>query len=300
MFALWCSSQVESLFQDLGSDLGVHGYHQFPPETTAVIDFDAPRDCGNQYAKLGLKPAPGSLDDEVVLSRRLIQHCCPYLEDVLTLTRTLGRAWKQGFVVGGNTTPLRAGQSPRTFGVSGISPRSRRVIKPHPLKPIRALPSLPEQTHRGRSDENTGTGRESAHTESARLRLVEAFFHSLPGELQASADFVVSRAVQNACEEVLVSVVRPAVATAVRRLQVAFNQTDRLDYGQPASSALMGASSVAGEGLIRQRLDQQIAWTTAAVGEGLASKARSLAGKRGNAIAKATTLALVPRSLSLR
>ncbi|CAM9114119.1 unnamed protein product, partial [Ectocarpus fasciculatus] len=302
------SAQVESLFQDLGSDLGVHGYHQFPPETTAVIDFDAPRDCGNQYAKLcgiqyaklGLKPAPGSLDDEVVLSRRLIQHCCPYLEDVLTLTRTLGRAWKQGFVVGGNTTPLRAGQSPRTFGVSGISPRSRRVIKPHPLKPIRALPSLPEQTHRGRSDENTGAGRESAHTESARLRLVEAFFHSLPGELQASADFVVSRAVQNACEEVLVSVVRPAVATAVRRLQVAFNQTDRLDYGQPASSALIGASSVAGEGLIRQRLDQQIAWTTAAVGEGLASKARALAGKRGNAIAEATTLALVPRSLSLR
>lgn len=292
----------------MGSDLGVHGYRHFPPETTTVIDFDAPRYCGNQYtklrdkqyAKLGLKPAPGSLDGEVVLSRRLIQHCCPYLEDVLTLTRNLGRAWKQGFVVGANTTPLRAGQSPRTFGVSGISPRSRRVIKPHPLKPIRALPSLPEQIHRGRSDENAGTVRESAHTESARLRLVEAFFHSLPGELQASADFVVSRAVQNACEEVLVSVVRPAVTAAVRRLQVAFNQTDRLDYERPASNTLMGASNVAGEGLIRQHLDLQIAWTTAALGEGLASNARALAGKRGNAIAEATTLALVPRSLSLR
>ncbi|CAM9972115.1 unnamed protein product [Ectocarpus sp. 4 AP-2014] len=295
------SCEVESLFQDLGSDLGVHGYRLFPPETTTVIDFDAPRDCGNQYtklrdeqyAKLGLKPAPGSLDGEVVLSRRLIQHCCPYLEDVVTLTRNLGRAWKQGFVVGGNTTPLRAGQSPRTVGMSGISPRSRRVIKPHPLKPIRALPSLPEQIHRERSDENAGTVRESAHTESARLRLVEAFFHSLPGELQASADFVVSRSVQNACEEVLVSVVRPAVAGALRRLQVAFNQTDRLDYERPASN-------VAGEGLIRQHLDLQIAWTTAALGEGLASNARALAGKRGSAIAKATTLALVPRSLSLR
>ncbi|CAB1106654.1 unnamed protein product [Ectocarpus sp. CCAP 1310/34] len=295
------SCEVESLFQDLGSDLGVHGYRLFPPETTTVIDFDAPRNCGNQYtklrdkqyAKLGLKPAPGSLDGEVVLSRRLIQHCCPYLEDVLTLTRNLGRGWKQGFVVGGNTTPLRAGQSPRTFGVSGISPRSRRVIKPHSLKPIRALSSLPEQIHRGRSDENAGTARENAHTESARLRLVEAFFHSLPGELQASADFVVSRSVQNACEEVLVSVVRPAVAGAVRRLQVAINQTDRLDYERPASN-------VAGEGLIRQHLDLQIAWTTAVLGEGLASNARALAGKRGNAIAKATTLALVPRSLSLR
>ncbi|CAN0383711.1 unnamed protein product [Ectocarpus sp. 12 AP-2014] len=295
------SCEVESLFQDLGSDLGVHGYRVFPPETTTVIDFDAPRDCGNQYtklsdkqnAKLGLKPAPGSLDGEVVLSRRLIQHCCPYLEDVLTLTRNLGRAWKQGFVVGGNTTPLRAGQSPRTFGVSGTSPRSRRVIKPHPLKPIRALPSLPEQIHHGRLDENAGTVRESVHTESARLRLVEAFFHSLPGELQASADFVVSRSVRNACEEVLVSVVRPAVSGAVRRLQVAFNQTDRLDYERPASN-------VASEGLIRQHLDLQIAWTTAALGEGLASNARAIAGKRGNAIAKATTLALVPRSLSLR
>ncbi|CAM9099606.1 unnamed protein product [Ectocarpus sp. 6 AP-2014] len=302
------SCEVESLFQDLGSDLGVHGYRLFPPETTTVIDFGAPRDCGNQYTKLrdkqyatlGLKSAPGSLDGEVVLSRRLIQHCCPYLEDVLTLTRNLGRVWKQGFVVGGNTTPLRAGQSPRTFGVSGTSPRSRRVIKPHPLKPIRALPSLPEQIHRGRSDENAGTVRESAHTESARLRLVEAFFHSLPGELQASADFVVSRAVQNACEEVLVSVVRPAVAAVVRRLPVAaFNQTDRLDYERPASNTLMGASNEAGEGLIRQYLDQQLAWTTAALGEGLASNARALAGNRGNAIAKATTLALVPRSLSL-
>lgn len=250
-------------------------------------------------ARINSIPKSGSLDDEVVLSRRLIRNCCPYLEDVLTLIRSLGRAWKLGLAAGGNSTPFRAGPSPRTVGATGISPRSRRVIKPHPLKPIRVMPSLPEQHRRGESSgENAGTCRGSVDTESARLRLVEAFFHSLPDELQVTADFVVRRAVQNACEEVLATVIRPAVSAAVSRLHVGFNQMDRVDHASPAPSTLVvsssgGVSSTRGDG---QRVDQVIA----ALGRSLESRARSLAGKRGNAVATATTLSLVPQSISLR
>lgn len=283
--------QVETLFQDLGSDLGVHGYRLSLP--SKVIDFVAvdnriPAQIPALSARMSSNAKSGSLDHEVVLSRRLIQNCCPYLEDVLTLIKSLGRGWEQGLVAGGNGTPFRVGHSPRVVGASGASPRGRRVIKPHPMKPIRVLPSLPEQHQRGESSGKTvtvGTGRGSVQTESARLRLVEAFFHSLPDELQITADFAVRRAVQNACEEVLAAVIRPAVAAAISRLDVAF--------GHEYSGEVTGNG---GEGLIRKRVDHVMA----ALGKNLISKARSFAGERGHAVATATTLSLAPHSLSLR
>lgn len=253
-------------------------------------------------ARTRSKPTPGSLDHEVVLSRRLIQNCCPYLEDVLALIRSLGRAWKLGLVAGGNGPPFRLGQSPRVVGLSGMSPRSRRVIKPHSLKPIRVLPSLPEQHQRGDSSSvNIGTGRGDAHAENARLRLVEAFFHSLPDELQVTADFVARRSVQNACEDVLAEVIRPAVVAAVSRLDTACTQVGSVDQASPASSSLMtqfsrGTTNTHGEGLIRKRVDQVMV----AMGKTLQFEAMALAGKRGKAIATATTLSLAPLSLSLR
>lgn len=296
--------QVESLFQDLGSDLGVHGY-RLSSQLSKPVDFGSlgihrvPTEFSVLSARKKSTSKSGSLDDEVVLSRRLIHNCCPYLEDVLTLTESLGRAWKLGLAAGGNTTFFRAGQSPRTIGATGISPRSKRVIKPHPLKPIRVMPSLPEQHGRGESPVDiTGTRRGSTHTESARLRLVEAFFHSLPDELQVTADFVVRRAVQNACEEVLAVVVRPAVSAAVSGLHVAFDGIDRVGQASPAQSSLVvgasgGLSSTRGEG---QCIDQVMA----ALGQSLKSRAMSLAGKKGNAVATTTTLSLVPQSISLR
>lgn len=235
---------------------------------------------------MSLSAKSGSLDDEVVLSRRFIQNCCPYLEDVLTLIRSLDRAWEQGLVAGGNSTPFRMGHSPRVVGASGTSPRSRRVIKPHSMKPIRVLPSLPEQHQRGGSlGEIDGTGRGGVQTESARLRLVEAFFHSLPDELQVTADFVVRRAVQNACEEVLTAVIRPAVAAAISRLDAAFSQ----EYSG-------GVRGIDGEGLLRGRVDRVMA----VLGKNLIPKARSLAGERGHAVATTTTMSLAPLSLSRR
>lgn len=299
------SSQVESLFQDLGSDLGVHGYRLSSLASKSVVDFDSPGK--REIVSLGeSETRSGFLDEEVVLNRRLIQNCCPYLEDVLTLIRSLGRAWKVGMVAGGSGTPFRAGQSPRLIGASGISPRSRRVIKPHPLKPMRVLPSLPEQDQRGeRSAEKPGTGRGSAQTENTRLRLVEAFFHHLPGELQGIANFVVRYAVQNACEEVLSEVIRPAIATAVSSLPLAFNNMHRRDQARPAPSSVGNSSStvLAGPdrgGTTRQSVDRLSASTTAALGENLESEARLIAGKRGKAIAVTTTMALVPHSLSIR
>lgn len=303
-FPLLWYPQVETLFQDLGSDLGVHGY-RLSSRLSKPVDFGSlgihriPAEFSVLSSRKNSISISGSLDDEVVLSRRLIHNCCPYLEDVLTLIESLGRAWKLGLVAGGNGTILRAGQSPRAVGATGISPRSRRVIKPYPLKPIRVMPSLPEQHRRGESPgENTGLRRGSTQTESARLRLVEAFFHSLPDELQVTADFVVRRAVQNACEEVLTVVVRPAVSAAVSRLQVAFDEIDRVGQASAAQSSLVmessgGVSSTRGEG---RRVDQVMA----ALGRNLKSRAMSLAGKRGNAVATATTLSLVPQSISLR
>jgi len=294
---------VESLFQDLGSDLGVQGYRTAVDVVVSSAGHGAPAQVPALSARMCSKPPPGSLDDEVVLSRRLIQNCCPYLEDVLALIRSLGRAWKLGLVAGGNGTPFRLGQSPRVVGVSGISPRSRRVIKPHPMKPIRVLPSLPEQHQRGDSSSETtiGIGGGGAHAENARLRLVQAFFHSLPDELQDTADFVARRAVQNACEEVLAEVIRPAVVTAVNQLDTACIDVGSVDRASRASSSLMaqfsgGATNTVGEGLIRKRVDQVMV----AVGKTLQFEARALAGKRGNAIAASTTLSLAPLSLSLR
>ncbi len=293
--------QVESLFQDLGSDLGVQGYRA-AVDVVFSAEHGVPAKVPALSARMRSKPTPGSLDDKVVLSRRLIQNCCPYLEDVLVLIRSLGRAWKLGLVAGGNGTPFRLGQSPRVVGVSGTSPRSRRVIKPHPLKPIRVLPSLPEHQRGDSSSENIGTSRGGAHAENARLRLVEAFFHSLPDELQVTADFVARRAVQNACEEVSAEVIRPAVVAAVSRLDdAACVQVSSVDQASPASSSLMahfpgGATNTKGEGLIRKRVDQVMV----AVGKPLQFEARALAGKRGNAIAAATTLSLAPLSLSPR
>ncbi|CAM9308474.1 unnamed protein product [Hapterophycus canaliculatus] len=300
------SSQVESLFQDLGSDLGVHGYRLSSLASKSVVDFGSPRKRGVICSGREFDAAHGSLDAEVVLTRRLIQNCCPYLEDVLTLIRSLGRAWKLGTVAGASGTPFRAGQSPRLIGASGISPRSRRVIKPHPLKPLRVLPSLAEQVQRGESSgEKAGTARGSAHTESTRLRLVEAFFHHSPGELQGIADFVVRYAVQNACEEVLADVIRPAIAAAVSRIQLALKKLGRMDHPPMAPGSVFRISSTAlatpgREGVTRRSVDQLVAWTTAELGKNRHIEARSLAGKRGKAAAVSTTLALVPHSLSSR
>lgn len=250
------------------------------------------------------KPESGSLDAEVVLSRRLIQNCCPYLEDVLTLIGSLGRAWKLRSS-NGDGTLVRSTRSPRAVGGTGVSPRSRRVIKPHPLRPLLVLPSLLEHHQRVKDlSDDTETGPGNVQTENARLRLVEAFFHSLPGELQVSADFVVRRAVQNACEEVLAAMIKPAVATVIGRLVFYLKEDDKTDRA-PKLASLTGSAFPVGSSrgvhnISRQRMDQRIAWAISSVEQSVGFKARSLAGRKAHAIAKATTLSLVPHSLPLR
>ncbi|CAN0104280.1 unnamed protein product [Scytosiphon promiscuus] len=295
------SCEVESLFQDLGSDLGVHGYRFSSLASESVIDFDSPGQTGKGAFAEPPKIWSGSLDEEVLLTRRFIQNCCPYLEDVLTLIRSLGRAWKLGTIAGGCGTPFRGVQSPRLIGASGMSPR-RRVIKPHPLKSMRVLPSLHEHLQRAESaGEEAGTGRGIMHMESTRLRLVEAFFHHLPGELQGIADFVVRHAVQNACEEVSTEVIRPAIA-AVGCLHLASNKMDKILHVAPAAGSMASASVASlGRGVLtRHKVDALVARTTAALDSNLESEARRLAGNRGKAVAVTTAMALVPHSLSMR
>lgn len=323
--SLMLSSQIETLFQDLGSDLCVQRYRLslmsgipnacFFLGSPGMLGPRQPRDDGSQllpnFARQASKHKSGSLDAEVVLSRRLVQNCCPYLEDVLTLIGSLDRAWKLGVSYGGDGTPLRANRSPRGIGVTGVSPRGRRVIKPHQLRALPVLPSVPELQRGDSQGKNTGTEQGNSHTESARLRLVDTFFHSLPDELQVTADFVVRRAVQNACEETLAVVVKPAVAATISRLQASLEEIDKTGDSSPghrrfAQSTLSTDGSAEGNRLSTQnkkrdtRLERWIAWTTAALQEYVGSNARLFAGRKGYAIATTATLSLVSHSLPLR
>lgn len=319
------SLQVEALFQDLGFDLGVMGYRLSSAlnTSTALNSLGA---CGSSDSRLyqtsGSRQPPfstlkaskpkTSLDVEVILSRRLIQNCCTYLEDVLTLIESLDRAWKLESVDGRDGTPFRANRSPRIIGAVGAN-RGKRIIKPHSLRPLPVLPSVPEQHQRSENRFKTADKAQgSIQKESARLRLVEAFFHPLPDELQVTADFVVMRAVQNACEEVLTAVVRPAVTVTISRLEGPSNQGNLTSYSSPAcmwpaANTLPIGSSTAGTGTSRQnpnrpkiRHEQEIAWVTATLQQVVGAKARSLAGRKGLTIAKTTTLSLVSHALPLR
>lgn len=254
----------------------------------------------------------GSLDADVVLSRRLIQNCYPFLEDVLTLIDNLDRTWRLGFAHGGESTPFKSNRSPRLVGGTGTSPRSKRVIKPHPLRPLPVMPSVPENHDRS-SMLSTQMEQEQrgAQTDSARVRLVESFFHSQPGELQTTADFVVRRAVHNACEETLATVVRPAVIAVVSQLELASAKSDGACVFSsahdkvainvsPEDSANGGTLSGRREIQPRTRLEQRIAWTTVALQQIVGCKAKVFAGKQGHLLARGSTLSLVPQSLPLR
>lgn len=274
--------QVENIFQDLGFDLGVQGFRLCSPlnnagscETQASTST-LPRRCSFQMLSKSRNapPEPGSLDSQVVLTRRLIHNCCPFLEELLTLIENLDRAWKQG-LAHGEGAPLRVNSSMRTRSGTGISPRSRRTIKPHMLKPIPVLPSVPEH------QKDYGGKSAVVVTEGIRLRLVETFFHSLPDEVQATADFVVRCAVHNACEETLATVVTPALATNIKLRE--YSGQEKLSTGFKSELNDLSEHN-----------------TIAAVEKTVGPKARFIAGRKGYDIASANTLALVPQSLPIR
>lgn len=330
-------AQIETLFQDLGHDLGAPEYltsscqHRasgaFNPlevfgsvgsPNCEIWSSSLQRSCtsGSQhlqiFAETNRKPIMGSLDADIVLSRRLIQNCYPFLEDVLTLIANLDRTWRLGVAHGGESTPFKANRSPRLVRGTGTSPRSKRVIKPHPLRPLPVLPSVAEN-HERSSMLSAQMGKEQRGTQidSARVRLVESFFHSQPGELQSTADFVVRRAVHNACEEALATVVRPAVIAVVSQLELSSAKSDgSYVFSFAQDNVVMKSSSkdstdggnLSGRRGIqpRTRREQRVAWTTAAVQQIVGCKAKVFAGKQGHRLARGSTLSLVPQSLPFR
>lgn len=248
------------------------------------------------------------LDYDVVLSRRLIQNCCPFLEDVLTLIGSLNnRTWKMGLTHDSEFPLFRQSRPPHGLGCSGVSPR-KRVIKPHPLRPLPAMPSVPEHQ---RTSSHPGNEHGRDHIDSARVRLVEAFFHSQPGELQTTADFVVRRAVHNACEEVLTAVVRPAVAAVIRQMYIASTKIDGPNISTSAHGKIMSeiesTEKATADGAMgttrsrsRNRLEKRTTWTTEALHDSVGLRAKFLAGRRSHLLAKSSTLALIPHSLPRR
>lgn len=329
-------SQIETLFQELGHDLGAHDYLTSSSKRSASAgafntqeafgsarhaqsdtSYSLLQTCdtsGSQqqglFAEGGPQPTMGSLDSDVVLSRRLIQNCYPFLEDVLTLIGNLDRTWRLGLAHSGESTPFGATRSPRL--VAGVSPRSKRIIKPHPLRPLPTMPSVPENRDRpGIMSTQVEKQHRGPQTDSARVRLVESFFHSQPSELQTTADFVVRRAVHNSCEDTLATLVRPAVAAIISQLELASRDIDEpgrssavhhaikmypLSRDGPDGSSLPGQQ----ERQPMTRLEQRAAWTTAALEQSVGCKAKAMAGKRAHVLARESTSSLAPQSLPLR
>lgn len=332
---LFHSAQIETLFQDLGHDLGAHDYLTSSSKRSASAgafntqeafgsarrpkcdsspsvqqNYDTRGSQLHLFDEARPQPTMGSLDSDVVLSRRLIQNCYPFLEDVLTLIGNLDRTWRLGLAHSGESTPFGATRSPRL--VAGVSPRSRRIIKPHPLRPLPIMPSVPENNDRP-TMMSTQMEKEQRgpQTDSARVRLVESFFHSQPSELQATADFVVRRAVHNSCEDTLATVVRPAVAAIISQLELASRNSDEPRRSSSVHHAIQmyplsrdgpDGSSLPGQRKRQPmtRFEQRSAWTTAALQQSVGCKARAIAGKRAHILARESTLSLVPQSLPLR
>lgn len=258
--------------------------------------------------KAGSERKCGSLDSDVVLSRRLIQNCCPYLEDVLALIGTLDRTWNLGLGHGSEPSASRVNRSPHIPRGTGVSPRSRRIIKPHPLRPLPTMPSVPERQSTNGTSAHTGNDETSLDVDCARLRLVEAFFHTQPSELQITADFVVRRAVQNSCEDVLSDVIRPALASSIHRSHEITTKTTNEGSptncrGESSSSLVSGMGGIVSKdhmSLSTTTFEECVTWTKWAFERTVGFKARSLAGETSRRLAEICTLSLVPQCLPPR
>lgn len=175
------------------------------------------------------------------------------------------------------------------------------------------MPSVPELQHphvislSPKAEKEQG----SAQADSVRLRLVEAFFHSQPHDLQATADFVVRRAVHNACEEILAVVVRPAAAIAVSQLWAVSKPNANLSASisirdgvvtRDTSTGDIDGDKLWGEFTVvpRSRLEQRVVWATAALKQRVGSKSRFLAGRKSHLLAHGSILSLAPQSLAPR
>lgn len=326
VISLW---QIETLFKDLGPDLGVLGYRvssrsrlqdvlgtryasmetvRFEPVTVPLAPklWDGSSLSMGQLKEEILEPKDGSLDFEVILRRRLIQHCFPCLEDVFTLLVSFQRTWKPGVGQSNEPHAPRGTRSPHVIRNGGVSPRSRRVIKPHPL---RSLPPMPSVLERRQGSEGLQLHEEgTSSADGARLRLVEAFFHAQPTELQTTADFVVRRAVQNACEEAQSRMMGPPDLASFSILPATTRATglhpthsDGVTRAPPSfddsSQEVCRARDMNSSEL---RLKKRSMHVKTELERKIRSKARLDAGRTSRRLAEACTLAMVPRSLPFR
>lgn len=317
--------QIETLFKDLGPDLGVLGYRvssgtgyagtgcadmeteRIKPVTVPLTPklWDGSSLSLGQLKEERLEPKAGSLDIEVVLRRRLIQHCFPCLEDVLTLLVSFQRTWKLGVEQGNEPHAPRGTRSPHIIRSGGVSPRSRRVIKPHPLRSLPPMPSVLERRQGSEGLQLHETGISSA--DGARLRLVEAFFHAQPTELQTTADFVVRRAVQNACEEAQSGVNGPPDLASFSKLLVTTGGTglhpthsDGVTSAPSFDDSSQEVFRTRDMHSSEPRLRKRSIHVKTELERKIRSKARLDAGRTSRCLAEACTLAMVPRSLPFR
>lgn len=253
------------------------------------------------------KPKSGSLDSDILLGRRLIQNCFPHLEDILVLLETFDRTWKLGLGHSSESGASRTTRSPYLARSVGVSPRGRRVIKPHPLRTLSRMPSVPED-RQGGTDSTSRGGRDVSgyHKQNARVRLVEAFFHAQPAELQTTADFIVRRTVDNTCEAVLSGVIRPAYRACLDQLKEETGTATKnrsSEHLEEAASSSAGVSDALHGSCLHLHggsLERQMVYLTAKLERKVSVSAKHYGGTTARDLAGVCTRLLAPQHLPLR
>jgi hypothetical protein len=184
--ALMIACELEDLFEDLGIAVQSAAAHELivaaPPLPLRSADT------------AGATAAAAALDDALVLGRRLVQNCCPYIEELISI---MERAQARH--------PLH-------------SSRPLRTIKPLVLSP-RAAAGASSSSSSGTAATAAAvvTAGDAPHHQrlqalaAVRTALSDTFFHSQL-ELRRVADTAVALAVSGACEEAVAHTVDSELA----------------------------------------------------------------------------------------
>jgi hypothetical protein len=184
--ALMIACELEDLFEDLGIAVQSAAAHELivaaPPLPLRSADT------------AGATAAAAALDDALVLGRRLVQNCCPYIEELISI---MERAQARH--------PLH-------------SSRPLRTIKPLVLSPRAAAGASSSSTAVAATAAVTAaTAGDAPHHQrlqalaAVRTALSDTFFHSQL-ELRRVADTAVALAVSGACEEAVAHTVDSELA----------------------------------------------------------------------------------------
>jgi hypothetical protein len=195
--ALMIACELEDLFEDLGIAVQSAAAQELTAAAPPLPLRTA--DTASTTATDASAATAAALDDALVLGRRLVQNCCPYIEELISI---MERAQARH--------PLH-------------SSRPLRTIKPLVLSPRAAAGANSSSSSNSSSSGTAATavtsaaGGDAPHHQrlqalaAVRTALSDTFFHSQL-ELRRVADTAVALAVSGACEEAVAHTVDSEVA----------------------------------------------------------------------------------------